>query len=277
MLERIQWRTKWFSRMSPLVVLMLAACLTARAQRGADVDFAQVNGALLDSADEALSQSPFSRPQIEAVSAIHIEPRSESHLAGQVNSRIKQLEPTIVPILERHGIPAGLTAVIAVESSGNPMALSPKGARGLWQLMPQTARRYGLVVDNFRDERLDIAKSTSAAAQYLNDLYAQFGSWPLALAAYNRGEQGLADAIRHAHSSDLSRLFASGALPAETRSYVPAVLARWNFSADRSAQKLIPSGAVVYAHAQNTTTQPAAASVFQAATKADLISATNAN
>jgi len=273
--EFIQRRT-WFSIVSVFVVL-LCVCTTSPAQTETSGDFTQINAMLLDTADAALAQSPIASQQIETANAIHRDPLSENHSSGLVNSRIKQLEPTIVPILEQHGIPAALTAVIAVESGGNLMALSPKGARGLWQLMPQTARRYGLVVDNFRDERLDIRKSTSAAAQYLNDLHAQFGSWPLALAAYNRGEQGLVDAIRHAHSTDLSQLFASGALPAETRSYVPAVLARWNSSTNLAAQKFISVGAVVYAHAQTITSQPAELSASHTTTSADFISTTNAN
>ena len=274
--EGIQWRTL-LSRVSPFAVVIFIACVTASAQAGTNEDFTQINAALLDTADAALLQSPISRPRIETANAIHREPLSVNHPFGQVSSRIKQLEPTITPILEQHGIPAGLAAVIAVESGGNLMALSPKGARGLWQLMPQTARRYGLVVDSFHDDRIDIRKSTSAAAQYLHDLYAQFGSWPLAIAAYNRGEQGLTNAIRRTQSTDLSRLFASGALPVETRSYVPAVLALWNSSSDYSAQKFIPAGAVVYAHAQTTTLQPAELSVSHVTADAELISTTNAN
>ena len=141
----------------------------------------------------------------------------------------------------------GLSAVIEIESGRNPLALSRKGARGLWQLMPDTARRYGLEVDTLRDERVDIARSTEAAAQYLADLYAQFGSWPLALAAYNWGEGNLADAIARTHSSDFSLLAFSGALPQETRKYVPAVLARWGTSELSPAIQTPQSGALVYA------------------------------
>jgi membrane-bound lytic murein transglycosylase D len=91
--------------------------------------------------------------------------------------------------------------------------------------MPATARRYGLAVDAVRDERLDIGKSTRAAARYLSDLHLQFGSWPLALAAYNTGEQHVQRAINRTGSSQLALLNASGLLPLETRNYVPAVLA----------------------------------------------------
>lgn len=74
---------------------------------------------------------------------------------------------TIAAILRQEGLPAELVSVARIESGLNPTALSPKAAPGLWQLMPDTARRYGLVVDTNRDERLDPLKSTHAAAKYL--------------------------------------------------------------------------------------------------------------
>jgi len=133
------------------------------------------------------------------------------------------LQPVIDPILREVGIPEELAAVVLVESGGNPMALSPKGARGIWQLMPGTARRYGLTVDASQDDRLDIEKSTRTAARYLRDLYSEFGSWPLALAAYNTGEQNLQHAIEQSRSRDFTALSSLGLLPLETRNYVPAV------------------------------------------------------
>jgi membrane-bound lytic murein transglycosylase D len=127
--------------------------------------------------------------------------------------------------LKSHGIPESLAAVILVESGGRAEAQSPKGARGLWQLMPDTARRYGLRVDEIRDDRLDLFRATGAAAQYLHDLYAQFGDWRLALAAYNTGEANLGRAILRAHTQDFDQLTGLRMLPLETRNYVPRVLA----------------------------------------------------
>ena len=135
------------------------------------------------------------------------------------------LQPVIDPILREVGIPEEMAAVVLVESDGDPMALSPKGARGIWQLMPDTARRYGLIVDTSEDDRLDIEKSTRAAAGYLRDLYSEFGSWPLALAAYNTGEMNLQRAIDRSRSSDFNILSSLRLLPVETRQYVPAVFA----------------------------------------------------
>jgi membrane-bound lytic murein transglycosylase D len=92
--------------------------------------------------------------------------------------------------------------------------------------MPETARRYGLVVDSQRDERLDPVKSTRAAAQYLRDLYAQFQDWPLALAAYNAGEDRVERALERSNARDFWTLSRYAGVPDETRRYVPAVLAR---------------------------------------------------
>jgi membrane-bound lytic murein transglycosylase MltF len=138
--------------------------------------------------------------------------------------RLEQLWPSINPILDSEGVPPEIASVIVVESGGKTTALSPKGALGLWQLMPGTARRYGLVVMSSRDERLDVERSTRAAARYLRDLYEQFGSWPLALAAYNAGEQALQKAVERSGTRDFVQLSSLRLLPQETRNYVPAVL-----------------------------------------------------
>jgi membrane-bound lytic murein transglycosylase B len=143
---------------------------------------------------------------------------------GAAIKRLDQLRPTLSRILESEGVPQEIVSVVVVESGGRTTALSPKGALGLWQLMPDTARRYGLVVTPSRDERLDVDRSTRAAARYLRDLYQQFGSWPLALAAYNAGEQRVQRAVERASTSDFIQLSSLHLLPQETRNYVPAVL-----------------------------------------------------
>jgi membrane-bound lytic murein transglycosylase B len=137
--------------------------------------------------------------------------------------RVALLRPTLDPILREAGVPIDVAALVLVESGGRTTALSPKGALGIWQFMPETARRYGLVVTPGLDERIDVVKSTRAAAHYLRDLYTQFGEWNLAFAAYNSGEHTVQRALQHG-ASDFETLSRGRQLPLETRNYVPAVL-----------------------------------------------------
>jgi soluble lytic murein transglycosylase-like protein len=192
--------------------------------------FAAIDASLAEAADIAIAATgamqpkanPLAHAQETQTLAASVFPQGASQ---RNNQRVDALGPRVQPILSKEGVPGQLAAVMQIESGGDPLALSPKGARGLWQLMPDTARRYGLRVDGRMDERLDLEKATTSAARYLRDLYSQFGSWPLALAAYNTGELNLQRAIDRARSRDFPTLSALGYLPAETRNYVPAVLA----------------------------------------------------
>lgn len=178
---------------------------------------------------------------------------------GLSNAESGNRFPTLAGILRENGLPPSLMAVAAVESGFNPAALSPKGARGLWQLMPETARRYGLAVEPGRDDRLDPVKSTHAAARYMKDLYAQFQDWPLTLAAYNAGENRVERALDRRGTADFWTLSRLAALPEETRRYVPAVLAKleaplssWNPPATSPLAKYAAlQGRVVYASPTN--------------------------
>jgi hypothetical protein len=181
--------------------------------------------------------------------------------------RVEWLRPIIEPLLRQEGLPVELAAIVLVESGGRPQALSPKGARGLWQFMPETARRYGLVVNAERDERLDIKRSTRAAARYLHDLYGQFGDWRLVFAAYNAGEDLIQRAIDRSGARDFSRLSSGRLIPLETREYVPAVVAATKmFSRPDDSPVPIRSGAsrTVYAdaHPDNTKREEAGPASF---------------
>src|SRR5216110_401323 len=131
----------------------------------------------------------------------------------------------IQEVFRNRGLPTDLAFTAMIESGFNPRAVSPAGAKGLWQFMAPTARRYGLRVDRWVDERLDPEKSTVAAAAYLRDLYRQFGSWELAQAAYNAGEVAVIRAIRVTGSSDFWDLTRTTHLQRETREFVPAIQA----------------------------------------------------
>lgn len=125
--------------------------------------------------------------------------------------------------LRAKGLPEDLAYTAMIESGFKPDAVSRVGAKGMWQFMAATARRYGLRVDSWVDERYDPEKSTVAAAGYLRDLYKQFGSWSLAQAAYNAGEMKVARAIRNTGSSDFWTLAESKYLRRETKDFVPQI------------------------------------------------------
>lgn len=122
-----------------------------------------------------------------------------------LHTKAERLFPIIEPILSAYGIPNDFKYLPLVES-GFGEGLSPKGARGIWQFMPGTARTYGLKVRNGVDERLNVRKSTIAACKYIKELYAEFNSWTLAAAAYNNGEIQLARAINRQNEDNYFRM-----------------------------------------------------------------------
>lgn len=144
-------------------------------------------------------------------------------------NRMRRDIPMIREILVDHGLPPELVFLPVIESRFEPWAVSPAGAVGLWQLMPETARRFGLRVSGVEDERFDTRRSTNAAAAYLAELYRFFRDWPLALAAYNCGEGAMARALERTGARTLSELTAfcradrdfRRLLSSETLDYVP--------------------------------------------------------
>ncbi len=128
-------------------------------------------------------------------------------------------------ILKQEGVPQDLIYLAQAESGFHPLAVSRVGARGIWQFMGSRARGYGLQHSMWVDDRQDPEKSTRAAAHHLKDLYAQFGDWYLAMAAYNSGPGTVQAAVKRTGYADFWELYRRNVLPKETRNYVPIILA----------------------------------------------------
>ncbi len=124
-------------------------------------------------------------------------------------------------ILNEHELPLDLVYVPVVESGYYPFARSKAGAVGMWQFMPGTAKLNGLRINDWIDERRDPYKSTVSAAKVLKELYENFGTWELALAAYNYGSNGVKRRIKKWGTDDYWELY----LPRETENFVPKIMA----------------------------------------------------
>jgi len=135
-------------------------------------------------------------------------------------SEAAPLVTELKPIFEQEKIPGELVWLAEVESSFNPRARSPAGAAGLFQLMPATAKRFGLRTW-LPDQRLDSKDSARAAAKYLHVLHDRFKNWPLALAAYNSGEGTVQKLLDRQRKKSFDAI--APHLPAETQMYVPKV------------------------------------------------------
>ena len=145
-------------------------------------------------------------------------------------------EPMISAKLEERAMPQDLIYLAMIESGFNPKAKSPAKAGGLWQFVSETGKRYGLVVNKKVDERNHPDKATDAALSYLSDLYNRFGSWYLAAAAYNTGENRVGRIMREVtgseRGSDGDYYRISNRLPKETQDYVPMIIAAGRIAKD---------------------------------------------
>ncbi|MBO7643340.1 MAG: transglycosylase SLT domain-containing protein [Bacteroidales bacterium] len=167
---------------------------------------------------------------------------SYSEKRGVAMKQAMGLSEYYFPIFEetflRHEIPLELKYLAVVESMLKPTATSRAGAKGLWQFMYRTGSRYGLVMNSYVDERMDVEKSTEAAARYLKDLYNMLGDWSLAVSAYNCGAGNVNKAIRRAGGKrDFWSIYPY--LPRETRGYMPAfvgMMYAFNYSGNYGLQ-----------------------------------------
>ncbi|MGB0909058.1 MAG: LysM peptidoglycan-binding domain-containing protein [Nitrospirales bacterium] len=139
--------------------------------------------------------------------------------------RFEKYKNLVQRTFKENGLPPELGFLSLVESGFNTRAISSASASGPWQFMKATGRVYGLDVTWYVDERRDPVKSTVAAAQHLKDLFDEFKSWPLALAAYNAGGSKINRAIRKSGSRDYWKIRKTGYILRETKDYVPSFIA----------------------------------------------------
>lgn len=170
---------------------------------------------------------PFIKRQYSETTRYYIKKFSKRERRGftKLANRAQKYRPIVEKIFQEHNLPKELFYVGLIESGYKMSARSHAGAVGPWQFIRETGIRYGLRVSRRNDERLNIYKSTKAAALFFQDLYNIFGSWELALAAYNAGEYGVIRRIKGANTRDFYVLSKKKVLPKETRHYVPKILA----------------------------------------------------
>lgn len=135
--------------------------------------------------------------------------------------RANRYFPHIEKVLKDKSLPDDLKYITIAESGLKPLAASNKGAVGYWQFIESTGIKYGMEISNDIDERRNLISSTEAAVNYLQDLYALFGSWTLAAAAYNMGEEGLKTELLMQKANNYYKLY----LNQETSRYIFRILA----------------------------------------------------
>ena len=161
------------------------------------------------------------------------DPKVKSRFALWLG-RKSTYEPMISAKLAERDMPQDLIYLAMIESGFNPKAQSPAKAGGLWQFISETGKRYGLTVNKRVDQRNQPEKATDAALSYLSDLHDRFGSWYLAAAAYNTGENRVGRIMKQVTGSekgtDADYYRISSLLPKETQDYVPMMIAAGRIS-----------------------------------------------
>ncbi|WP_445457585.1 lytic transglycosylase domain-containing protein [Flavobacterium sp. HNIBRBA15423] len=174
------------------------------------------------------TQMNFAQEEVPTFMA-DVEERLDREMVTNINyhtnttlviKRANKVFPIIEPILAKNGIPDDFKYLAVIESS-LVNAVSPAGARGVWQFMPTTAKEKGMEVNDFVDERYDLEKSTEAACSYLKEAYLKFGNWTLAAASYNGGMAG----VQRQLESQKVNSYYDVLLTEETARYVYRILA----------------------------------------------------
>jgi peptidoglycan lytic transglycosylase D len=175
-------------------------------------------------------------PRVDSwVKLFSTDPKVKSRFATWLD-RKSTYQPMISAKLDARDMPQDLIYLAMIESGFNPKAQSPAKAGGLWQFISETGKRYGLAVNKKVDERNHPDKATDAALSYLSDLHDRFGSWYLAAAAYNTGENRVGRIMRQVtgseKGSDEDYYRISKLLPRETQDYVPMMIAAARIAKD---------------------------------------------
>jgi membrane-bound lytic murein transglycosylase D len=159
------------------------------------------------------------------ISIFSNQPKYHGYLKRSLE-RAGKYKEMISKILRDNGVPQDLIYQAITESGFQPQALNrSSGAGGMWQFMPFGSGTYGLVRNGYFDERFDPEKSTIAYAKYMKYLYAQFGDWYLAMAAYDWGPGRVQHLVSRTGYADYWELYRRGGLPAETKAYIPGLIA----------------------------------------------------
>ena len=172
-----------------------------------------------------------------------------NHMAASLQ-RVGKYRGLIQRVLKEEGVPQDLIYLAVAESGFQPTVVNGRsGAGGMWQFMTFTGIQYGLTRNGYFDYRFDPEKASRAYAKYIKSLYNQFGDWYLAMAAYNWGPGNVQRAVQRTGYADYWELYRRNALPAETRAYVPQILAAVIMAKNPERyglDKLVPSPPVIY-------------------------------
>jgi membrane-bound lytic murein transglycosylase D len=173
----------------------------------------------------------------------------KAHMAASLQ-RVGKYRTVIQNVLKEEGVPQDLIYLAVAESGFQPQVVNGRsGAGGMWQFMASTGAAYGLTRNGYFDYRFDPEKSSRAYARYIKALYNQLGDWYLAMAAYNWGPGNIQRVVQRTGYADFWELYRRGAMPAETRAYVPQILAAVIMAKNPERyglDKLTPSPAVIY-------------------------------
>ena len=172
-----------------------------------------------------------------------------AHMAASLQ-RVGKYRGLIQRVLKEEGVPQDLIYLAVAESGFQPQALNRKsGAGGMWQFMTYTGPEYGLTRNSYYDYRFDPEKSSRAYARYIKKLYGITGDWYLAMASYDWGLGNVQRAVQRTGYADFWELYRRNAMPAETRAYVPQILAAVLMAKNPEKyglDKLVPSPPVIY-------------------------------